>query len=97
MTEPMDAPGLRTDMEPVDRLHVIVHQGPVLRDRGLIGRMLRSAALRFMRPYIAYQDQINAGTVEAVEALQERMTAYQVDLAQTLAEERRRERERADG
>ena len=47
---------------------------------------------RFMRPFIAYQQQVNIATVESVEALQDRMTAYQVDLAMTLAELRRNER-----
>ncbi len=79
-------------LEPVDRLHAIVHQGPVLRERGGPARFLRGLALRFMRPFIAYQEQVNVANVEAIEALQERMTAYQVDLAETLAEERRRER-----
>ena len=45
-----------------------------------------------MRPFIAYQQQVNIATVESVEALQDRMTAYQVDLATTLAELRRAER-----
>ena len=49
-------------------------------------------AFRFMRPFIAYQQQVNIATVESVEALQDRMTAYQVDLASTLAELRRNER-----
>lgn len=80
-----------SDLEPVARFHHVVHQGLVLKERGLIGRVMRSAALRFMRPYIAYQEQVNAAGVEAVEAMQERMTAYQVDLAQTLAELRRAE------
>jgi len=79
-------------LEPVDRLHAMVHQGPVLRERGGAARILRGFALRFMRPFIAYQEQVNVANVEAVEALQERMTAYQVDLAETLADERRRTR-----
>ncbi len=81
--------------EPVANLHAIVHQGPVLRARGPVARVLRSAALRFMRPFIAYQQQVNVATVEATEALQQRMTAYQVETALLLAELRRVERANA--
>lgn len=84
-----------SNLEAVARLHAVVHQGPVLRTRGPLGRVLRSLALRFMRPYIAYQDQVNAAGVEAMEAMQDRMTAYQVDLAETLAELRRAEARRS--
>jgi len=80
------------DVEPIVRLHLVVHQGPVLKARNPIARIVRSAAFRFMRPFIAYQQQVNVATVVSVEALQERMTAYQVDLAMTLAELRRAER-----
>ena len=84
--------GENFDVEPIARLHLVVHQGPVLKARNLVARLFRSMAFRFMRPFIAYQQQVNIATVESVEALQDRMTAYQVDLATTLAELRRAER-----
>lgn len=87
---PDSLPDLRS--EPVADLHAVVHAGPVLRDRGPFARALRSLAFRFMRPFIAYQQQVNVANVEAIEALQDRMAAYQLDLATVLAEERRRER-----
>ena len=80
-----------TSTEPVARLHSVVHQGMVLRDRGLLGRIMRSLSLRFMRPFIAYQEQVNVAVVESVDALQDRGTAYQVQLAEALAELRLRE------
>lgn len=93
MDDVRDAVGGTAPLEPVAKFHAVVHQGPVLKSRGPVGRLMRSVALRFMRPYIAYQDQVNAAGVEAMEAMQERMTAYQVDLAQTLADLRQAERE----
>ena len=84
--------GENFDVEPIARLHLVVHQGPVLKARNPVARLVRSLAFRFMRPFIAYQQQVNIATVESVEALQDRMTAYQVDLAMTLAELRRNER-----
>ena len=84
--------GENFDVEPIARLHLVVHQGPVLKARNPVARLVRSLAFRFMRPFIAYQQQVNIATVESVEALQDRMTAYQVDLATTLAELRRAER-----
>lgn len=84
-----------SNLEAVAKFHAVVHEGPVLRTRGPLGRVVRGFALRFMRPYIAYQDQVNAAGVEAMEAMQDRMTAYQVDLAETLAELRRAEARRS--
>lgn len=75
--------------DPVARLHETLHQGPVLRPVNPVARLVRSLAFRFMRPYIAYQEQVNLATLQSVEALQERMTAYQLELAQILADERR--------
>jgi len=78
--------------DPVARFHETLHQGPVLKQTNPLARALRSFAFRFMRPFISYQEQVNIASLQSVESLQDRMTAYQLDLARTLAELRRAER-----
>ncbi len=78
--------------DPVARFHETLHQGPVLKQTNPIARAVRSLAFRFMRPFISYQEQVNIAALQSVESLQDRMTAYQLDLAKTLADLRRAER-----
>jgi hypothetical protein len=78
------------EVEPVERLRVVVHQGPILRNRRGIATALRGLSLRWMRPFISYQERVNVAVVEAVEALEDRTAAYQLDIAEAFAEERRR-------
>jgi hypothetical protein len=75
--------------DPVARFHETLHQGPVLRPTNPVARLARKLAFRFMRPYIAYQEQVNIAALQSVEALQDRMTACQLELARALADERR--------
>jgi hypothetical protein len=79
--------------DPVARFHETLHQGPVLKQTNPIARVLRSFAFRFMRPFISYQEQVNIASLHSVESLQDRMTAYQIDLARALADLRRAQRE----
>ena len=79
--------------DPVARFHETLHQGPVLKQTNPLARALRSFAFRIMRPFISYQEQVNIASLQSVESLQDRMTAYQLDLARTLADLRRAERE----
>lgn len=80
------------ELEPIARFSETIHQGLVLKPTNPVARAIRSLALRLMRPFIAYQESVNLSALASVEALQDRMTAYQVDLATALADARRAER-----
>jgi hypothetical protein len=76
-----------------------LHQGPQPpvehRAKGLRG-LVRRLLLRAMRPYIAYQEQVNVGLVNVLAEQQEAIRASTLTEATLLAEVRRLQRELRD-
>lgn len=81
-------------MTTLERVLADMHAGPELQvgiQRGPVRRALRSAALRFMRPFIAYQQRTNVGFSDVLSEHEAALARSTMTQAMLMAETRRLE------